>query len=86
VKVVLYTAPGCAKCDALKEWLKRQKVDIDERSLSDTDVQAELLLHDVFDLTAPILERDGTFYPASQLFKGEELQILFLERVLGVKG
>ena len=40
-KVIIYTTPTCPDCWALKAWLMSEKVEFEERDLSDHKIMAE---------------------------------------------
>lgn len=85
VEVTVYKSPGCPRCEVLFEWLRKMDVEFVTKDASDTDVQAELILQNVFDMDTPILELEGRFYLAGQLFEEEELRTSFLEKLLSGK-
>ncbi|HID08959.1 TPA: NrdH-redoxin [Candidatus Micrarchaeota archaeon] len=74
-KFVVYTTANCPKCKLLKEYLASTGVRFTEKNLEDSDVAAELILKDVFDLTAPILEVDGVIVPHAEIFDGNKLLV-----------
>lgn len=81
-RVVVYSTPLCPNCRVLKTWLKEQGIPFEERDLSETDVQAELILHNVFDTTTPILEVDGKFYSSARMFEGGTFRKDYLNSIL----
>lgn len=74
-EIVIYTTANCPKCKLLKEYLASAGVRFTEKNLEDSDVAAELILRDVFDLTAPILEVNGTVIPHNEIFDGNKLLV-----------
>ena len=74
-EVVIYTTANCPKCRLLKEYLASTGVHFTEKNLEDSDVAAELILKDVFDLTAPILEVNGVVIPHAEIFNGNKLLV-----------
>ncbi len=82
MKVKIYTTPKCPKCKILKKFLACKGIPFEELNLEDSDVAAELIMKDIFDLTAPILEIDEKIYLKDDLFKGEELNVEKLEKIL----
>ena len=67
LKIVIYTSNGCPKCMTLKRWLKDRGLKFEEKTL-DTDVMTDLIMKNVFILSAPALEAEGTFYTEQQIF------------------
>ncbi len=82
MKVKIYTTSKCTKCKMLKKFLASKGIQFEELNLEDSDVAAELIMKDVFDLTAPILEIGEKIYLKDDLFKGEELNVEKLEKIL----
>ncbi len=64
--VVVYTQPGCAQCEILKEWLENVGIKFEERPF-DTEVQAEMVMMDIFD-DPPLLGVNGKVMSSSELF------------------
>lgn len=85
VSAIVYTTPECVRCNILKEWLRKVGAKFEERNLANTEVQAGLILRDVFDFSSPILEYKGKIYSSDQIFKGEDLQISALRKFLEIK-
>ncbi|HDM23760.1 NrdH-redoxin [archaeon] len=82
MKVRIYTTPRCPKCKILKKFLARKGIQFEELNLEDSDVAAELIMRDVFDLTTPILEIGEKLYLEDDLFNNDELNVEKLERIL----
>lgn len=82
---IVYTSPECVRCEILKEWLRKVGVRFEEKNIANTEVQAGLVLRDVFDFSSPILEYKGKIYSNDQMFKGEDLQISALRKFLDIK-
>jgi len=70
-KVIVYTSSGCPKCASLKGWLRNRHADFEERSLEDVEVMANLIMRNIFVLSAPALEVKGTVYTEDQIFDGD---------------
>jgi len=83
--ITLYTSIGCSQCLALKRWLEERSLSFKERDLSDTDVMSDLVMSDIFIMSAPALEIDGKFYSSDEIFNGEGLDESLLEEDLGLK-
>ncbi|MCS7385578.1 MAG: glutaredoxin family protein [archaeon GB-1867-005] len=81
-KVILYTTPRCPRCLIVKSWLKSRNIPFEERDLSDPDVMAELVMRDVFIMSAPILEVNGNFYSEEELFNGDSLNEALLSKLV----
>ncbi|MGQ9513869.1 MAG: glutaredoxin domain-containing protein [Thermoproteota archaeon] len=69
----VYTTPNCVRCEQLKRWLKNNGIDFEEMDLSSTEVQAELIMKDVYSTSSPILQIEKSFILAKELFEGERL-------------
>lgn len=82
MKVKIYTTPRCPKCKILKKFLAHKGIQFEELNLENSDVAAELIMRDVFDLTTPILEIGGKLYLEDDLFNNDELDVEKLERIL----
>jgi len=70
-KIIVYMSSGCPKCAALKRWLRNKHADFEERSLEDVEVMANLMMENVFILSAPALEIKGVVYTEDQIFDGD---------------
>jgi len=57
----------------LKRWLQSRGIRYKELDLSDTDVAAELIVNNIFVLSAPILRIDGKFLGPDKVFKDGRL-------------
>lgn len=68
--VTVYTQPGCKKCDTLKKWLKSRKVEFEEK-LFDTEVQAEMIMRNIFD-SPPLLEVSGEVVSSAKIFETDD--------------
>ena len=74
-EVKVYTSSGCRKCAMLKEWLRGMNIEFDERNLEDAEVMTDLIMRNVFILSAPALEVGGEFYRADQIFNEDKLVV-----------
>ncbi len=71
----------------IKKWLSDNGVKFEERNLEDPDVMADLIMRDIFALSAPALEVDGKVYLDKDLFHGDSVNELLLNSVvLGKRG
>ena len=68
MKITVYTSKTCPHCRALKRWLRRNNLSFTEKSLDDTDVMAELVMRNLFVLSAPALETENRVYLSDQIF------------------
>jgi len=82
--ITLYTSTGCNLCLLLKRWLRERSVDFVEKNLSDTKVMSDLIMSDIYLMSAPALEISGEFYPVEKLFTGDLMNKKLLERTLEV--
>jgi len=65
-KLIIYTQPGCSKCDTLKEWFKNEGIEFEEK-LFDTEAQTEMIMMNIFD-DPPFLGVNGKVMSSSELF------------------
>lgn len=84
-KIVVYTSSGCPRCAALKRWLRNRNADFEERNLEDVEVMANLVMKNIFVLSAPALEVEGAVYTEDQIFDGDGIAKSKLLGVLGEK-
>jgi hypothetical protein len=78
--VSIYTLPGCTHCEALKTWLKKEKIPFDER-LFDTDAQVRFIMNNLFS-DPPILEMSSRILTPDEIFRGEEVNEELLRAVI----
>ena len=69
----------------LKEWLKSKGAEFEEKSLDDSEVMADLIVRNIYILSAPALEVDGKVYGEETLFQSETLNEEFLSKILEEK-
>jgi len=81
-RVIVYTSPSCPRCAALKAWLKAGGFRFEEKNLEDSEVMADLILRDVYVLSAPALEVGGKVYTESDLFDGNGIRENLLSKIL----
>ena len=67
-KVILYTTRKCSKCKRLKSWLRRNKIAFVTKSLDDTDIMTDLVMRNIFVLSAPALEVNGHVFLSNEIF------------------
>lgn len=82
--LTLYTSTGCTLCLVLKKWLSGKSLRFVEKDLSNTDVMSDLVMSDVFVMSAPALEVDGKLYTVDEMFDGNQLNENLLEQNLGL--
>ncbi len=82
--LTLYTSTGCTQCLAVKKWLGERSVHFVEKNLSDTSVMSELVMSDVFIMSAPALEVNGRLYTVDEIFDDGKLNEELLEQSLGL--
>jgi len=70
-KMVVYTSSGCPKCAVLKGMLRDRGADFEERNLEDVEVMANLIMRNIFVLSAPAVEVGGVVYTEDQIFNGD---------------
>jgi len=81
-KVIVYASPNCPKCSALKAWLRNKGFEFEERNLEDSEVMADLILRDVYVLSAPALEVGGKVYTENDLFDGKGVRETLISKIL----
>jgi glutaredoxin len=81
-KLRVYTTPKCIRCRQLKRWLKIKGFEFEELDLSNTEVQADLVMKDVYSTSSPILEVGKRFIMANEIFEGERLNEKVLQEAL----
>jgi glutaredoxin len=73
LKPIIYTTPNCPNCKLLKSFLEKLGIAYEEKSLLDLDVQTELIMMDVFTMSAPILKVGKRILTFKELFDGNKL-------------
>lgn len=68
MKIVLYSTPGCTRCNTLKDYLTERGIAFNERDMQDPKARGILLAMNVFTNTAPVLDADGTYLDINDLF------------------
>lgn len=82
MKPKVYTSPHCPRCELLKQALERLGVEYEELDVSSSDVMADLIMKDIYLNETPALEyEDRTMY-SDELFKGDEVNLDLLRRLL----
>lgn len=69
--VSIFTLPGCTHCEAVKAWLKREKILFEEKPF-DTDAQVRFIMNNVFS-DPPILELNSRVITPDEMFVGDQL-------------
>lgn len=72
-KIIVYTSEGCPRCTLLKEWLKDQNAEFEEKNLDDVNVMTDLVMRNFVVLSAPALEVEDEVYTEDQIFEGARL-------------
>jgi glutaredoxin len=80
--IIVYTTSNCPRCRLLKEWLKSKGVVFEEKSLDASEVMADLIVRNIYVLSAPALEVGGKVYSENELFQSEKLNEEFLEEII----
>ncbi|KPV61442.1 MAG: Glutaredoxin [Candidatus Bathyarchaeota archaeon BA1] len=70
-RIIVYTSSRCPRCALLKRWLRNKHTDFEERNLEDVEVMANLVMKNIFVLSAPALEVEGAVYTEDQIFDGD---------------
>lgn len=83
--ITVYTTPSCPRCKMLKEWLKMKGIVFEEKNLDDSEVMADLIVRNVYVMSAPALEVGGEVYGEDVLFQSETLNEEFLNKILEEK-
>ena len=68
MKITVYTSKKCPRCKALKKWLKHNNLSFTDKSLDDIDVMTELVMRNLFVLSAPALETENKVFLSNQIF------------------
>jgi len=82
--VRLYTTKDCTRCPQVRAWLTKNDVEYDEVDMSSAKWMAELRIHGVFVVSAPVLQVGNEFFTPDQMFRKE--QLLGLDTLLGAEG
>ncbi len=61
-KIIVYSGSGCPDCRRLKDWLRRNRILFEEKSIEDSEVMAGLVMRDVHLLGVPALEVAGRIF------------------------
>lgn len=79
-EITIYTVENCPKCEQLKSSIPDK--DYQVKNMSDPEVLTYLRCHEIFTMTAPVLQVNDQFFTTSELFKDGTLQIIDLSVVL----
>ncbi len=82
MKVQVYTTDLCPNCKRLKKALESQKKAYKEVKMATSEALTELNMNGVFTMAAPVLQVEDTFYTYEKLFKGDDLDLELLKRIL----
>lgn len=72
MKVTVYSLPDCPKCEKLKEWLNKNKIDFESKWF-DTEAQTNFIMSNMFG-NPPIMTYGEILQPSETLFEGEMLK------------
>ena len=86
MKPTVYTTPNCPNCKLLKNFLEKLGIAYEEKSLLDLDVQTELIMMDVFTMSAPILKIGKRILTFKELFNGSKLNEKLIVDILEAEG
>ncbi len=86
MKPTIYTTPNCPNCKLLKNFLEKLGIAYEEKSLLDLDVQTELIMMDVFTMSAPILKIGKRILTFKELFNGSKLNEKLIVDILEAEG
>jgi arsenate reductase-like glutaredoxin family protein len=81
-KLTVYTSKNCPRCRALKKWLRRNSLSFTEKSLDDTSIMTELVMRNLFILSAPALETENRVYLSDQIFDADNRLNPELKKIL----
>jgi len=82
LKTTVFTTPNCPNCKLLKDFLEKLGILYDEKNLLDLDVQTELIMMDIFTMSAPILKIGKRILTFKELFEGGKLNEKLIINVL----
>ncbi|MHA1286221.1 MAG: hypothetical protein ACTSPB_02335 [Candidatus Thorarchaeota archaeon] len=83
--IIIYTQPRCKNCKVLKDRLKAEKIDFEERRF-DTEVQTEMIMRNLFD-DPPFLGVGEEVIPSTEIFDSEgQLRPSVVECLLSTQG
>jgi glutaredoxin len=80
MNVTVYSLPDCPKCEILKEWLKKNDIQFQDKWF-DTEAQTEFVMRNMFG-NPPILTCENRTEPSDALFSGEFLKEDYIQKVL----
>jgi hypothetical protein len=80
MKVTIYSLPDCPKCDKLKEYLEKRRVEFETRWF-DTEAQTDFIMMNMFG-NPPILKAGSAVNPSEELFEGDTLKVNKIMEVL----
>ncbi len=80
MKATVYSLPDCPKCEKLKEFMKKRKVEF-EAKWFDTEAQTNFIMINMFG-NPPILATDTRVEPSEKMFEGDRLREDYVLEVL----
>lgn len=82
MKPTVYTTPNCPNCKLLKSFLEKLEIVYEEKDLLNLDVQTELIMMDVFTMSAPILKIGKRILTFKELFDEGKLNEKLIVSIL----
>lgn len=82
MKPTVYTTPNCPNCKLLKSFLEKLEIAYEEKYLLNLDVQTELIMMDVFTMSAPILKIGKRILTFKELFDEGKLNEKLIVSIL----
>ena len=73
MKITVYSTPVCPWCVKLKEWLKRNKIEVEEIDVSTDLDSAKSMVEKTGQMGVPVTEIDGQFVIGFDINKLKEI-------------
>jgi glutaredoxin len=73
-KLVIYTLEYCPNCELVKDYLNRNDIPFEEKTMATAESLTELRINGVFVNEAPVLRGPGGFLTTRDLFSKGDLQ------------
>ena len=83
--ITVFSTKKCPNCVTLKKWLNGNKIKFKEKDMTEPEVMSELIMSDVYSLSAPVLQIGEKFLLPNEMFKENRLEEKLLIETLGVK-
>ncbi len=78
-KIIIFTVKNCPKCDQLKKVLPKGYT---EQDMTTPDALTHLRCHDIFTLSAPVLQVNDLLFATKSIFKDDQLNIKAIRQIL----